>query len=71
MSTLEQSPANSRRTWHLIALGAALVLVSLLLAGWLLVVSNDIPGGFSTLLLTVAGALFIAIGRAESSRQSA
>lgn len=56
--------------WRLITLGAGLVVTSLALAGWFLA-SGDLPGGFATLLLTVSGALFVAIGSAESSRPSA
>ncbi|CCQ33507.1 hypothetical protein HLRTI_000288 [Halorhabdus tiamatea SARL4B] len=56
--------------WRLIALGTGLVVGSLLLAGWFLT-TGDLPGGFATLLLTVSGALFVAIGSSESSRPSA
>jgi len=56
--------------WRLITLGTGLVIVSLLLAGWFLI-TGDLPGGFATLLLTVSGALFVAIGTSESSRPSA
>ncbi|WP_181686963.1 hypothetical protein [Halorhabdus salina] len=70
MSTLDRSFPNEHSTWHLITLGAVLIVTSLGLAGWLLL-NGDIPGGLSTLLLTIAGGLFVAIGNAESSRPSA
>ncbi|ACV11854.1 hypothetical protein Huta_1681 [Halorhabdus utahensis DSM 12940] len=56
--------------WRLITLGTGLVVASLLAAGWFLT-SGDLPGGLATLLLTVSGALFVAIGTSESSRPSA
>ena len=66
MSTLDRPFPEETNDWHLIALGVVLVLASLLLASWLLLVSSDLPGGLSTLLLTVSGGLLVAIGIAES-----
>ncbi|WP_136689597.1 hypothetical protein [Halorhabdus amylolytica] len=70
MSTLDRTFPDEHSTSHLIALGAVLIVASLGVAGWLLS-TGDIPGGLSTLLLTVAGGLFVAIGNAEDSRASA
>jgi hypothetical protein len=70
MSTLDNSFPVDRSTWHLITLGTVLTVASLGVAGWLLA-NGDIPGGLSTLLLTVAGGLLVAIGNAESSGPSA
>ena len=70
MSTLDRLLPSEHSTWHLITLGTTLTVASLGIAGWLLA-NGDIPGGLSTLLLTIAGSLLIAIGNAESSRPSA
>ncbi|WP_135664833.1 hypothetical protein [Halorhabdus rudnickae] len=71
MSTLNRSFRGETNDWQLITLGVVLVVASLLVAGWLLLVSSDLPGGISTLLLTVSGALLTAIGITEPSHTSA
>jgi len=70
MSTLDGSFRSETNDWHLITLGVVLLVASLAVAGWLLLVSSDLPGGLSTLLLTVSGALLVAIGTTESSQAS-
>ncbi|QGN07916.1 hypothetical protein Hrd1104_11840 [Halorhabdus sp. CBA1104] len=70
MSTLNQPASQKDSTWHLLTIGAVLVVASLGLSSWLLS-NGDIPGGLGTLLLTIAGSLFIAIGNAESPPQGA